>query len=59
MSMLLLVVLFTFNQSTLEQVQALVLQTLDVILSPGPLSNLLIFHKFATESKAGLVGSGR
>jgi len=55
---LLFVVLFTFDKSTLKKVQAFVLETLDVILSSGPLSDLLVFHQFAAEGKAGFVGCG-
>ena len=42
--MLLLVILLTLNESALKQIEALILQTLDIVFTFGPLTDLLIFH---------------
>ena len=57
-SMLLLVILLTLNKGALKQIQALILQTLDVVFAFGPLTDLLILHQTATEGETGLVRGG-
>ena len=44
MSMFLLIILFSLDQSTLKQVEPFVLKSLDVIFSSVPLSDLLVLH---------------
>ena len=58
MSMLLLVIFLTFNEGTLKQIQALILKTLDIVLTFGPLTDLLILHQTATKGEAGLIRGG-
>ena len=58
MSMLLLVIFLTLNEGTLKQIQALILKTLDIVLTFGPLTDLLILHQTATKGEAGLIRGG-
>ena len=57
--MLLLVILLTLNESALKQIEALILQTLDIVFTFGPLTDLLIFHQTATKGETSLVRGGR
>lgn len=57
-SMLLLIILLTLNEGTLKKIQALILQTLDIIFAFGPLTDLLILHQTATKGETGLVRGG-
>jgi len=50
--------LFTLNKGRLQQVKALVLETLDIILALVPLTELEFFHETATEDEAGLIRGG-
>ena len=59
LSVLLLNLLFSFDQSRLKQVQAFVLETLDVVFAFVPLTELLLLHKTAAQGEAGLVRRGR
>jgi len=56
---LLLSLLFTFNQSRLEQVESLVLQALDIVFTLAPFTEFLLFHELAAQVEAGFVRSGR
>jgi len=46
---------FSFNEGWLQQVEALVLQSSDVLLSLIPFSYLLFFHKFSSKGETSLI----
>jgi len=45
LSMFLLSLLFTLDESRLEQVESLILETLDIVFTFTPFSELLFFHE--------------
>jgi hypothetical protein len=57
--MLLLVILLTLNKGALKQIQALILQALDIVFAFGPLTDLLILHQTASKGETGLIRGGR
>lgn len=57
-SMLLFVILLTLNEGALKKIQALILQTFNIVFAFGPLTDLLILHQTATEGETSLVRGG-
>ena len=55
MRVLLLIVLLSFDQGALEEVESVVLNALDLLLTFVPLANFLFLHQLATEGEAGFV----
>lgn len=55
LSVLLLGLLFSLDQSRLEQIESLILQPLDVFLSLVPLAHLELFHELAPQHEARLI----
>ena len=57
--MLLLAFFLSFDDGRLQQVQTLVLESLNVVLALLPLADLVGDHLFAAQVEAGLIGGGR
>ena len=53
--MLLFIILFSLYESALEEIKALVLESLDIIFAFVPLTNFLLLHQLTAESEASLI----
>jgi len=59
LGVLFLCLLLTLDQSGLEQVESLVLETFDVVFTLAPFTELLLFHEFTAQVEASFIRSGR
>ena len=57
--MLLFGFLLSLDEGGLQEVESLVLDSLDVLFPLVPLAHLLLFHQLASQGEAGLVRCGR
>jgi len=59
LGMLFLAFFLSFDDGRLQQVETLVLESLNVVLALLPLADLVGDHQFAAQVEAGLIGGGR